>query len=81
MRNGEMDAVHIDDLQTLLQRMGLKEKFNANELKCKFCNTKINIENIHSILPESGRVSVICNDPGCIQKLLAYLGENKKSGL
>lgn len=75
--NKQVSAVHERDLDNLLTRFGVKEKFDSGQMKCKFCGTVVTRENIHSVLPESGEVSVICDKPKCITALLGYL-ENKK---
>lgn len=76
--NKQLNAVHESDLINLLERLGIKEKFENNRLKCKFCGDTINIENIYSVLPEAGTVNLICDKPQCITQLLSYLNEKKK---
>jgi len=74
----QVSAVHEKDLVILLEKLGIKEKFVAGELHCKFCDNVINKENIYSVFPESGGINLICDEPECITKLLEYIGEKKR---
>jgi hypothetical protein len=75
----QVNAVHEKDLIGLLERLGIKEKFENNELRCKFCEEVVNIENIYSVLPESESVNLICDKPKCITALMGYLDEKNKT--
>ena len=77
--NQQVNAVHERDLDNLLTRFGIKEKFDDGQIYCKFCDIIVNKENIHSVLPESEGISVICDKPGCITALLGYLDEKKRT--
>ncbi len=77
--NKQVNAVHERDLDNLLTRFGVKEKFDAGQIRCKFCDVVVSKENIHSVLPESGEVSIICDKPECIAALLEHLEEKKRT--
>lgn len=77
----QMNTVHERDLNNLLEKLGVKEKFEHNELQCKFCKQIVNKTNIYSILPESGAVNLICDKPECISSFFEYLDEKKKTEL
>ena len=79
--NKQVSAVHERDLVKLLERFGIKEKFENNQLKCKFCGDTVNADNIYSVFPESGTVNLICDKPQCITSFLGYLDEKKKTKL
>lgn len=66
-------AVHDDDLDAFLESIGLKRKFQAGELKCKFCGDPITGENLLAILPQSGTIHVVCSKPSCQQQLGALI--------
>lgn len=71
----QLNAVHERDLGTLLKQFGIQEKFDNNELLCKFCKEMVNKDNIYSVLPEAGMFNLICDKPDCITQLMEYLGE------
>jgi len=75
----EIDAVHENDLKSVLQKAGALDSLEAGTVKCKFCGTQITLENIHSILPQPDGFSFTCDNPICVQKLAAYL-ETKNAG-
>lgn len=76
----DVDAVHADDLEKLLLRVGLLEKFKAGELKCKFCHTVVNADNIYSVIKDSGQYKVVCDRAECVSLLMQFLNERKKPG-
>lgn len=73
----KLNAVHEKDLSNLLVQLNLLDKVNAGEIKCKFCSTVITLQNIHSILPESGGFNFVCDAPECVNKLMQYLDEKR----
>ncbi len=74
----KLNTVHERDLDTLLGKMGAKEDFDSGKKNCKFCGKQITNENLYSILPQSGAINMICDDPECITSLTEYLDERKK---
>lgn len=77
--NKEINAVHERDLDNLLQRLGVKEKFESGVFKCKFCNEVITKQNLYSILPESGGINFICDKPACVIAFTEYTAEKSKN--
>lgn len=77
--NREINTVHERDLENLLKRLGVKEKFDAGEFVCKFCNEAITKENLYSILPESGGINFICDKPACVIAFTEYTAEKNKN--
>lgn len=75
----EINTVHERDLDNLLQRLGIKDKFDANKFKCKFCKDIITNDNIYSVLPESGGINFICNKPPCVIEMTEYLTEKNRN--
>ncbi len=78
MADSSLHAVHDDDLDSVLQALGLTQAFAKGELPCKFCNDVITRQNLHSLLPESGAVKLVCDKPDCVRSLLRYLDDRKK---
>jgi hypothetical protein len=77
--NKEVNAVHERDLDNLLEKIGIKEKFDKNEILCKFCKESVNRNNVYSIFPESGMFNFICANPICINEFLKYSAEKRKT--
>ncbi len=74
----KIDAIHEDDLLIFLEKFNLAVNFKAGNIKCKFCGTTVNQDNIYSILPELNTVSLICEKPSCVKALLEYLNTKKQ---
>lgn len=68
-----ISMLHERDLERFLENKGLVAKFRQGGITCKFCKTKISIDNLYSILPESGMFNLVCDKGECIQKLLEYV--------
>ncbi|OGY38651.1 MAG: hypothetical protein A2418_02895 [Candidatus Brennerbacteria bacterium RIFOXYC1_FULL_41_11] len=77
--NKEINAVHERDLDNLLQRLGVKDKFDAGEFLCKFCKEAVTKENLYSILPESGGINFVCDKPACVIAFTEYTAEKEKN--
>jgi len=75
----EINAVHERDLDNLLQRLGVKEKFDEGAFKCKFCKEVITKTNLYSILPESGAINFICDKAACVIAFTEYTAEKNKN--
>lgn len=74
-----VSTIFEDNLDQLLASKGLLDRFNQGDIKCKFCYSVINKENIHSLLPESGNVSFICSKPECVIMFMGYLEDKSKN--
>lgn len=72
-------AVHDEDLEKILEGLGVLNKFKNGELKCKFCNTIINFSNLHSIFPQSGSIKLVCDNSDCVRELYRLLREGEVS--
>lgn len=70
-----LNAIHDNDLEKLLENLNLIEKLKQSELKCKFTEEIITLENLHSIFPESGTIKLVCDSPEAIKQLSEYLNE------
>ena len=79
--NKEINAVHERDLDNLLQRFGVKERFDSGEFICKFCQEAITKGNLYSILPESGSINFVCDKPMCVISFTEYTVEANKNKL
>lgn len=63
-------AVHDDDLDAVLQALGLLNKFRAGLLTCAFCKDTITHDNLYSIFPDGGTVKLSCAKPNCVLGLV-----------
>jgi hypothetical protein len=72
-------AVHDQDLENILDGLGILSKFKRGELKCKFCNNTITFEDLHSIFPQSGSIKLVCDSPNCVRELYRLLREGEVS--
>lgn len=66
-------AVHDDDLEELLEGLGILGRFRAGRLSCKFCHDTVAFANLHSIFPQSGSIKVVCDRPDCLRQLYELL--------
>ena len=74
-----LKAVHDQDLEKLLNGLGISDTIKNGEKKCKFCESVIALDNIHAIFPESGDIKIVCDSPICIKRLSVFLNKNKLS--
>lgn len=71
----KLNAVHDNDLITLLKSLNLLDKIKKGEVKCKFTKEIITLDNLHSIFPEEGTIKVVCDTPKAIKFLSEYINE------
>jgi hypothetical protein len=74
-RKSSLDAVFDEELEELLERLGLIGDFRTGNLKCAFCGDVITWENLHSIFPDSGQIKVSCSKSECVEQLALRLQE------
>lgn len=77
----KLNAVHERDLDTLLQKLGVLEKFKNGKTHCKFCGSIVGKDNIYSFFLDSGNVSFICDKPECVSQSISYIEEKKRTKL
>ncbi|MBW3590072.1 MAG: hypothetical protein KY429_11710 [Actinobacteria bacterium] len=68
-----LKAVFDDDLEGLLQSLGLLGDFKSQRIRCAFCGDVILWENLYSVFPDSGSVKVSCSKPSCVKALAERL--------
>jgi hypothetical protein len=69
-----LQAVHDDDLDELLERLGVAHDFRAGSTRCKFCGDVVNDSNLNALFPESGAVKFACTKPECVIALATHRG-------
>jgi hypothetical protein len=73
-----LHAVHDDDLQAVLEKLGLASAFARGELRCKFCDDVVTWENLQSLFPDGGTIKLVCDKAACSKALLQYVNERQK---
>ena len=64
----EIDAVHRSDIRQFLESIEEYEKVKKGEIDCKFCEIKIELEDIYAIFPERGEIKYCCMN--CISEIM-----------
>jgi RNA recognition motif-containing protein len=77
MNKYTLNAIHDDELLSLIEKLGLKDKLSQGKLKCKFTGTIITFDNLYSIFPESGDIKFVSNNPDAIKLFTEYVNEHK----
>lgn len=70
-----LNAVYDENLEELLSKLNLLDKIRNGQIRCKFTNEVITLENLHSIFPEENTIKVVCNCPEAIKLLSQYINE------
>lgn len=70
-----LNAVYDSDLIALLKKFNLYVSVINGTAKCKFTNTTITFENLHSIIPDSGSIKLVCDNPEAIKLLSEYIND------
>lgn len=74
-----INAVHENDLEGFLDKVGLLQDFQGGKLKCKFCKEPVDKENIYSIIKDSDSYKVVCSKASCVSALMEYLEAKRKA--
>ncbi|MCF8409081.1 MAG: hypothetical protein K9G36_08925 [Crocinitomicaceae bacterium] len=70
-----LNAVYDDDLIELLKKLNLYDSVINGTAKCKFTDTVITTDNLHSIFPDSGSIKLVCDSPEAIKLLSEYIND------
>lgn len=70
MKEEIIKAVHDQDLEKLLNKLGLLEKFQQGLLKCGFCNNVVTFNNLQGIYKEGEEIKMICDKPLCYKEFM-----------
>ena len=66
-------AVYDDELERLLESLGLGHDYRAGTLLCAFSRDVITWDNLNAVFPDSGAVKVACTRPECVEALTEKL--------
>lgn len=65
----DIPAMHDDDLKSILRQYNLLEKFEKGEIKCCFCDSSVNWDNIYGMTFKDNSLKLICDSIECLEKL------------
>lgn len=74
----DIDAVHSDDLDHLLSKLGLLDDYRAGQIKCKFCRNTVTKDNIYSVIKDSGSYKLVCDRADCVKALMLFVASRRK---
>lgn len=69
MKDGTMKAVLDEDLDKLLESLGVYDSVVSGNEKCFFCGKTVTLENLSSIFPLNREVKFCCDDLICVNQL------------
>jgi hypothetical protein len=65
-----LPVFHEDNIEEILKRFKLSQKFENNELKCAICESIVSKNNFGCLfLSKDGTVKVACSNPECLEKV------------
>ena len=64
--NNIIKAIHDEDLERVLRRLGLYEKLIRGELRCAICGRPLSPKNIGGLYKENGEIKLVCNRIECL---------------
>lgn len=68
-KNGKIKALYNDDLEMILERIGLLEEFKKRQIRCMYCGDLIERANLYALVPTGDIIQMCCNKPECVLKL------------
>ena len=71
-------AISSDDVVGLLRRLDLYNDIISGRAKCFICERRVTLENIGGILEVSGKIVLICDNPGCIARAAILSKERQR---
>lgn len=72
---GTVNAVHDDQFEGFLRKLGIYDDVRNGTMKCKFCGTPVNYDHIATVFAESGNIKLVCDKPECMARLSEYLAD------
>lgn len=63
----ELTAVWDDDLHALLDSLGILKDLNSGKAHCIVCGSKVDTDNLGTIMPSVNTVRFTCDDTSCVQ--------------
>jgi hypothetical protein len=70
MTRESIHAVHDDDLDAVLDRLGLGGQLRGGDLRCTICGETVTRGTLQALIPDSGAIKVLCSKPSCLKRLI-----------
>ena len=70
MKDNHLQAVHDDDLSSLLSSLGVYEKVHSGQCVCSFCQKTITLENLGALIPLDGEIVFSCDSHICLNSMM-----------
>lgn len=66
----QIHAIHVRDLETTLNELGLLERIQDGTLRCCFCDSRIDLEEIQCFFMDEGQIRICCSNAECFERVL-----------
>ena len=66
----EVPAIYEEDLQKVLDKLGILQDISRGRVKCFICDKSVNLTNFGGVVKIKGNLKVICDDPVCIESAI-----------
>ncbi|RLI80543.1 hypothetical protein DRP04_08050 [Archaeoglobales archaeon] len=63
----EIPAIYEEDLQKVLEKLGVLHDILQGKVKCFICEKEINLDNFGGIVKIKGNLKIVCDNPACIE--------------
>ena len=65
----KIKGVYKDDFPELLKSLGIYEQITLGKMKCEYCGDTLTLENIQALIPQRGKIIVVCSNKECLNKI------------
>lgn len=65
----ELEALHENDLRSMLKSLGLLSDLEAGKFHCDVCANTISSTNIGALISRSGTIVFVCSKLECLSKI------------
>jgi len=62
-------AIHSSEIEDLIKKIGLLERFKAEEIRCNICGDTIKLNNFKAITRRDGQIVFLCNKEKCFSTI------------
>jgi hypothetical protein len=71
-RDGQkvIEAIHEDNLEDFLQKLGLLEDLRSGQLHCSSCNRVVDMNSIQCVFTHEGKIGFCCENQLCYEKMI-----------
>lgn len=70
-----LKAVYDEDLERVLDRVGILEDVRAGRSRCAACSKPVDLENLGTLFSRDGEIQVSCDSPICIHRIAVSVRE------